>query len=356
MIRRKTKQIFVGSVPIGGGAPISVQSMTNTNTGDVPATLQQIKSLAAAGCDIVRVAVPDKKAALALPAILAASNLPVIADIHFDYQLALAALKAGVHGLRLNPGNIGGPERVKEVANVAKSLGTPIRVGVNSGSVSPQMLAKFGGLTADAMVESALIQVRLLESCGFDQIKVSLKASRLPLMLEAYAKLAQLVDYPFHIGVTEAGLARRGSIKSAAGMGALLGIGIGDTLRVSLTGDPLEEVFVAKEILRAFELRQEGIEYVVCPTCGRTGIDLEAIAEEVEDKLSALNIKKPLRVAVMGCVVNGPGEAKDADVGLAGGLNKGVLFCRGKELGYYPANELVDELIKLVIKITQEEN
>ena len=348
MNRTKTRQISVGDVLIGGGAPIAIQSMTNTDTADVAATLTQIRRLAAAGCDIVRLTVPDEKAAAALSDIITGSPVPLIADIHFDYQLALAALDKGIAGLRINPGNIGGLDKVRLVARAAKERGVPIRIGVNSGSLSREILAKNGGVTAAALVESAMQEIAALEAEGFYDIKISLKASNVPLMLEAYRELAQKVDYPFHIGVTEAGMPRRGSIKSAVGIGALLAEGLGDTLRVSLAGDPVEEVFVAREILRSLGLYTQGVNYIVCPTCGRTKIDLPRIAAEIERRVEDLHIEKPLTLAVMGCVVNGPGEAREADFGLAGGDGEGVLFAKGKVIGKYPESLLVDKLIELI--------
>jgi len=351
MERRKSRQIMVGGVPIGGGAPPVIQSMTNTNTADAAATLAQINALYQAGCQIVRATVPDMAAAEAMKTIVKMSPIPVIADIHFDYKLALAAIDAGVHGLRLNPGNIGGPERVKAVAQAAKAANVPIRVGVNSGSLSKAVLEKYGGVTAEAMVESALEQVKLLEAEEFDQIKISLKASNVPLMLEAYRMLADKTDYPFHIGVTEAGTITRGTIKSAVGIGALLAEGLGDTLRVSLAADPVEEIFVAKEILRSLGLYTKGPEFIVCPTCGRTKIPLTELAAEVEAAVDKLNIEKPLKIAVMGCVVNGPGEAREADVGIAGGKDEGLIFAKGEVLGKYPAAELADRLLEEVKKL-----
>lgn len=345
MERRKTKQIMVGDVPIGGGAPVVIQSMTNTETSDAAATLRQVRQLAAAGCQIVRCTVPDEAAAAALPKILADSPVPIIADIHFDYRMALAAIEAGVHGLRLNPGNIGGVERVQAVAQAAKAKKIPIRVGVNTGSLEKEFLEKYGGVTADAMVASAMKQVRILEEQGFDQIKISLKASNVLLMLEAYKKLAAITDYPFHIGVTEAGTVKRGSIKSAVGIGALLAQGIGDTIRVSLAADPVEEIFVAQEILRSLGLYTKGAEFIVCPTCGRTKIEVEAIADRVEKLVEKLNISQPVKIAVMGCVVNGPGEAREADIGIAGGDGEGLIFKKGEIIGKYPQNQLVDELL-----------
>lgn len=348
MERRKTRRIMVGDVPVGGDAPIVIQSMTNTDTADVAATVAQIKQLAAAGCALVRLTVPDMAAADALSRIIPQSPVPLIADIHFDHKLALAAISRGIAGLRINPGNIGGADNVRAVARAARVAGVPIRIGVNSGSLSKEILAKYGGVTAAALVESARQEIALLEAEDFYDIKISLKASNVPLMLAAYRELAQYVDYPFHIGVTEAGTYRRGTIKSAVGIGALLAEGLGDTVRVSLTGDPVQEVFVAQEILRSLGLYSRGAQYIVCPTCGRTKINLPQIADELEARVEALNIQKPLKLAVMGCVVNGPGEAKEADFGLAGGSGEGVLFAKGKIIGKYPAEVLVDELMRLI--------
>jgi (E)-4-hydroxy-3-methylbut-2-enyl-diphosphate synthase len=345
MLRRQSKQIFVGNVPIGGNAPIVIQSMTNTPTSDIAATLLQIKGLAQAGCQIVRCTVPDEAAAEALPEIIQKSPIPVIADIHFDYKMALASIEAGVHGLRLNPGNIGGSEKVRLIANAAKAKNIPIRVGVNTGSLEKDLLQKYGGITADAMVESAMKQVRILEEQDFDQIKISLKASNVPLMLEAYQKLAEVTDYPFHIGVTEAGTVKRGSIKSSVGIGALLAQGIGDTIRVSLAGEPKEEIFVAKEILRSLGLYEKGAEFIVCPTCGRTKINVEEIASRVEKIVEDMGISQKVKIAIMGCVVNGPGEAREADIGIAGGDGEGLIFKKGQTVGKYPQEQLVDELI-----------
>lgn len=348
LARRETRRIYVGGVPVGGGADIVIQSMTNTDTADAAATLAQINELVRAGCQIVRLAVPDADAAAALARIVPESPAPLIADIHFDYRLALAALKNGIAGLRINPGNIGGEEKVRAVARAARERGVPIRIGVNSGSLSRAVLDRYGGVTAEALVASALEEIALLEAEDFHDIKISLKATNVPLMLEAYRELARHTDYPFHIGVTEAGTPERGSIKSAVGIGALLAEGLGDTLRVSLSGDPVREVFVAKEILRSLGLYDRGVEYIVCPTCGRTRIDLPSIAAEIERRVEAMNIEKPLKLAVMGCVVNGPGEAREADFGLAGGKGEGLLFAKGEIIGKYPADRLVDEFMRLI--------
>lgn len=351
MLRRKTKQINLGGVLIGGEAPISIQSMTNTNTGDIEATVAQIKRLELAGCDIIRVAVPDQEAVDGLPEILKKIKIPLIADIHFDYRLAMGAIKAGVHGLRLNPGNIGGEARVSQVAKAAKDKEIPIRIGVNAGSLEKALLDKYGHPSPEALVESALGHIGMLEKLDYNNIKISLKSSSVILMMEAYRMLAEKVDYPFHIGVTEAGTPKRGSIKSAVGIGAMLSEGLGDTIRVSLTGDPVEEVFVAKEILRALDLRKEGIRFISCPTCGRTQIDLISIAEEVEERLKGFEVTHPITIAVMGCVVNGPGEAKEADFGIAGGKGIGLLFKKGEIIKKLPEDQLVDALIEEVRKV-----
>jgi len=323
---------------------VSVQSMTNTDTRDVRATLKQIEELVAEGCEIIRVAVPDQQAAAALPQIIKALEIPVIADIHFDHRLALESIKAGVSGLRINPGNIGGRNRVAEVVAAAKERNVPIRIGVNAGSLEKRLLEKYNGVTPEAMVESALDQIKLFEELSFRDIKISLKASSVPLMLAAYRLLAEKVNYPFHVGVTEAGTLSSGTVKSALGIGILLNEGIGDTIRVSLTGHPVYEVRVAYEILKSLALRQRGVELISCPTCGRTQIDLIKLAEEVEERLK--NLKKNIRVAVMGCVVNGPGEAREADVGIAGGSGEGLIFRKGVVIRKVPEAELVDELMK----------
>lgn len=323
---------------------MSVQSMTNTDTRDARATLKQIEELAAEGCEIVRVAVPDLQAAAALPQIIGAIKIPLIADIHFDHRLALESLKAGVNGLRINPGNIGGRNRVVEVVAAARERNVPIRIGINAGSLEKRLLEKYNGITPGAMVESALDQLKIFEELSFRDIKISLKASSVPLMLAAYRSLAEKVDYPFHVGVTEAGTLRSGIVKSAVGIGILLNEGIGDTIRVSLTGHPVHEVRVAYEILKSLSLRQRGVELISCPTCGRTQIDLVKLAEEVEERLKNLN--KNIKVAVMGCVVNGPGEAREADVGIAGGCGEGLIFRKGKVIRKVPEDRLVDELIK----------
>lgn len=325
--RRTSRQLTLGKVCIGGKAPVAVQSMTNTDTRDVEATLEQIGRLARAGCEIVRVAVPDAAAARSLRAIRDGSPLPVIADIHFDYRLAIMALEAGLQGLRINPGNIGQKRHVDAVVDAAKASGAIIRIGVNSGSVEKKLLERFGGPTPEAMVESALNHVRMLEERDFYDIKISIKSSSVIDTITAYRTLSQRCQYPLHLGITEAGGIVRGTVKSSVGLGILLWEGIGDTIRVSLTADPEEEMLVAWELLRALGLRQRGPEIISCPTCGRTEIDLIGLAREVEHKLAGESA--PIKVAVMGCVVNGPGEAREADIGIAGGRDKGVIFRKG---------------------------
>ena len=341
-----TKQIMVGGVPIGGGAPVTIQSMTNTRTDDVEATLHQIRTLAAAGCEIIRVAVPDMAAAKAVGKIKEGSPIPVVVDIHFDYKLALEAIAAGADKVRINPGNIGGADHVKAVAQACAQRGVPIRIGVNGGSLEKPLLAKYGGVCPEAMVESAFGHIRLLNQFDFDDICVSLKSSSVPMTMKAYQLMSQASDYPLHIGVTEAGTVRMGTLKSAVGIGGLLALGIGDTMRVSLSADPVEEVLAARDILKAAGLRREGADLISCPTCGRTRIDLIALANEGEQRLKTVD--KPITVAVMGCVVNGPGEAAAADVGIAGGNGEGLLFRKGEIVKKVPQNQLVDELFALV--------
>jgi len=353
-MKKMTRQIRIGNVDIGGGAPCSVQSMCSTDTRDVTATLGQIERLASAGCELVRCAVPDMEAAEALGRIKAESPLPVIADIHFDYRLALRVLEGGIDGLRLNPGNIGDRWKVAEVVNAAKERLVPIRIGVNAGSLEKALLARYGHPTAEAMVESALGHVHILEELGYDQIKISLKASDVMKTVEAYRLLSAKVDYPLHIGITEAGTTFSGTIKSSVGLGILLADRIGDTMRVSLTGDPVDEVRVGFAILKALNLRQRGVNFVSCPTCGRCQINLIHVAEEVEQRLSG--IAKPLTVAVMGCVVNGPGEAREADVGIAGGKGEGLLFRKGKVVRKVPEDQLADALMAEVEKLVKEES
>ena len=353
MERKKTRRIHIGAVPIGGGAPIAVQSMTNTKTADAAATVAQIKALAAAGCDIVRLAVPDMAAGKTLGEIIRAVDVPLVADIHFDYRLALEAIRQGIAALRLNPGNIGGADNVRAVTAAAKKAHIPIRIGVNAGSLDKKLLAKYGRPTAEALVESALGHVRLLEAEDFYDIKISLKAHDVPLTIAAYRKMSEAADYPLHLGITEAGTPQSGMIKSAVGIGALLAEGIGDTIRVSLTGDPLVEVKVANEILKSLGLREYGPTLIACPTCGRTSIDLAQIAADVEARLEG--VSRPIQVAVMGCVVNGPGEAREADVGIAGGRGEGLVFRKGEVLRRVPEDQLVAELFKEIDAILREE-
>lgn len=343
---KKTRLVRVGQVPVGGGAPIAVQSMNNTDTRDVAASLAQIHELARAGCEITRLAIPDQEAAAALARIRSDSPLPIVADIHFDYRLALAAIKAGADKIRINPGNIGGMDRLRLVAAAAKEHGIPIRVGVNAGSLSRQIVDRHGGVNAAALVESALEAIAMLEACDFYDIVVSIKAARPQLNLAACRQLAQKTDYPFHIGVTEAGTLREGIVRSAVGIGALLAEGIGDTIRVSLTADPVEEVRTAWQILSALELRQRGPTLISCPTCGRTEVDLSQVALEVEARLEGYT--EPLTVAVMGCVVNGPGEAAQADIGLAGGRDFFTIFCEGKVIKRVSQAEAVTELFQQI--------
>jgi (E)-4-hydroxy-3-methylbut-2-enyl-diphosphate synthase len=345
--RKKTRQIRVGDVLVGGLAPISVQSMTNTPTEEIDATVSQIERLQKAGCEIVRVAVPSFAAAEAIRTIKQRIAIPLIADIHFDHRLAITAARAGADGLRLNPGNIGGAKKVKAVVDCAKELNIPIRIGVNSGSLEKDLLKKYNGVTPEAMVESALRHIDLLESLDFHQIKISLKASDVGRTLDAYRLLSAKTDLPLHVGVTAAGSLYSGIVKSALGIGTLLVEGIGDTIRVSLTRDPVEEIRVGYEILRALNIRQHGPEIISCPTCGRCRIDLFNIVEQVEKALAT--VSTPLKIAVMGCVVNGPGEAREADIGIAGGEGNGILFRRGKVVKKFPQEKLVEILLAEVV-------
>ena len=344
MERKLTRKIMVGGVPVGGGAPVSIQSMLNTRTTDVDGCLAQIRALAAAGCEIARLAVPDMEAAEAFGAICAASPLPLVADIHFDYRLAIRAAENGAAKIRINPGNIGGEERVRAVVEACGARNIPIRIGVNGGSLEPRLLEKYGHPTPEALVESAFGHIALLEKYDFHDICVSMKSSSVPLMIEAYRLFSERSDYPLHVGVTETGTERMGTIKSAMGIGALLCQGIGDTMRVSLTADPVQEVLTAKDILKAAGLRRDGVNIIACPTCGRTRIDLIRLANEVEQALS--DCQKPITVAVMGCVVNGPGEAREADIGIAGGNGEGILFKKGQILRKVPEDRLLEELKK----------
>ena len=341
-----TKRLMVGAVPLGGGAPVSIQSMTSTPTEDVDATVHQIRRLAAAGCEIVRVAVPDMAAAKAVGKIRERIDLPLVVDIHFNYKLALECIAAGCDKVRINPGNIGEPERVRAVARACAARGIPIRIGVNGGSLEKPLLAKYGGVTPEALVESAFGHIALLNRYDFDDIAVSLKSSSVRTTVQAYRLMSERSDYPLHLGVTEAGTVRMGTIKSAAGIGGLLAMGIGDTIRVTLTADPVEEIVAARDILKAVGLRRDGPELIACPTCGRTRIDLIALAKQVEERLKS--VEKPITVAVMGCVVNGPGEASAADVGIAGGHGTGPLFRTGEVVGRVPEDRLLDALMALI--------
>ncbi|APF28389.1 4-hydroxy-3-methylbut-2-en-1-yl diphosphate synthase [Clostridium sporogenes] len=349
MMRKPTRKVKVGSIYVGGDSPISIQSMTNTDTRDVKSTLNQINKLDKIGCDIIRCAVPDMEASEALKIITKESKIPVVADIHFDYKLALESIKNGVDALRINPGNIGSMERVKMVAEAAKEKSIPIRIGVNSGSLKKDILDKYGRVCPEALVESALQHVSILEKCNFNDIVISIKSSNVMQMIESYRLISEKVNYPLHLGVTEAGTTFRGTIKSSVGIGTLLSEGIGDTIRVSITGDPLEEIKIGKEILRSLGYVNEGIEFVSCPTCGRTNIDLISIAQEVEKRL--LNCNKNIKVAVMGCVVNGPGEAREADIGIAGGKGEGLIFKKGEIIKKVKEEDIIDELIKEIEKM-----
>ena len=341
-----TRQILVGGVPVGGGAPVTIQSMTNTRTDDVGATVDQILRLEEAGCQIIRVAVPDMAAAKAVGAIKARIHIPLVVDIHFDYRLALACVEEGCDAVRINPGNIGGEDRVKAVAEACKAKNLPIRIGVNGGSLEKPLLAKYGGVTPEALVESAFGHIALLEQYDFHDICVSLKSSSVVTTMAAYRLMSGKSNYPLHLGVTETGTTRMGTIKSAIGIGGLLALGIGDTLRVSLSADPVEEVYAAKDILKALGMAANEPNLVSCPTCGRTRIDLIGLAHQVEERLKSVH--KPITVAVMGCVVNGPGEASAADVGIAGGQGEGLLFRKGEIVKKVPQDQLVDELFALI--------
>ncbi|HCT65134.1 MAG TPA: 4-hydroxy-3-methylbut-2-en-1-yl diphosphate synthase [Lachnospiraceae bacterium] len=350
MIERKIKKtVEVGGLKIGGGNPIIIQSMCNTDTRDVEATVRQIKALEEAGCELVRVAVPDMEAAMAVGKIKEQISIPLVADIHFDYRLALEVMKQGVDKVRINPGNIGDEEKIKAVVDMAKEKSIPIRIGVNSGSLEKELLSKYGHVTPEALVESALKHVKILEKYDFYNIIISIKASGVPMSIETYSLLSEKCDYPIHVGITEAGTIYGGTVKSAVGIGAILAMGIGDTIRVSLTGDPVEEIKAAKEILKSLELRKFGIDFVSCPTCGRTEIDLIGIANEVEEKCR--NINKNIKVAVMGCIVNGPGEAREADIGIAGGKGVGLIFKKGEIIKKVDEDKLVDSLMEEIRKL-----
>jgi (E)-4-hydroxy-3-methylbut-2-enyl-diphosphate synthase len=342
--RKKTRQIHVGKVAVGGDAPISVQSMTITKTADVEGTLQQIYALAAAGCDIVRCTCNEIEAAEGLAQIVPRSPIPIVADIHHQYKMALAALEAGVHGLRLNPGNIRKPEHIKTVAKEALDRNVPIRIGVNGGSLDPALYEKYGGLTADAMVESAQIEMRYFDEVGFDQIKISVKASNVPLMVEAYRKLSEVTDHPLHLGVTEAGPLPGGVLKATAGIATLLLEGIGDTIRYSLTADPVEEARAGRQLLESLGLRErKNVDLIACPSCGRAEIDVIEVAKRAQDAFADKQL--PLQIAVMGCVVNGPGEAREADLGIAAGNKRGHLFVKGRNVAVVPESEMVEALV-----------
>ncbi len=343
---RKSRQIQVGNVKVGGDAPVSVQSMTITDTRDVKSTVSEIRRLEDAGCDIVRVAVPDMDAARALGKIIERINIPLISDIHFDYKLALEAVRQGVDGMRINPGNIGAKYRIKSVVDAVKERGIPIRIGVNSGSLEKDILKKHGSPTAEALVESALRHVRILEDFDFYDIKISVKSTDVKKMVKAYRMLAEQTEYPLHLGVTEAGTPKMGVVKSSIGIGTLLVDGIGDTIRVSLTGDPVNEVVAGINILKSLGIRNNGIELISCPGCGRLEIDLVKLVNDVEKRVHGFELPRPVKVAILGCVVNGPGEASEADIGIAGGRGKGMLYKDGKLVRSFKESQIVDELVK----------
>lgn len=349
--RRLSREVSVGSLKIGGNNPISIQSMTNTDTRDAKATIEQIKRLEEVGCDVVRVAVPDMEAAKNIGEIKKNVNIPVIADIHFDHRLALEAIDQGVDGIRINPGNIGSIEKVKMVVNKCKEKNLKIRIGVNGGSLEKELLEKYGSATAEALVESALGHVKILEDLDFCNIVISLKSSDIYKTIEAYELISKKVDYPLHIGITESGSVKKGTIKSSIGVGALLLKGIGDTIRISLTGDPTEEVIVGKEILRSLDLLNDKIKVISCPTCGRCNIDLISVVNEVEEKIN--KVDKDMTVAIMGCAVNGPGEAKEADIGIAGGKGEGLLFKKGEIIRKIKGDNLVEELLNEIDKFNK---
>ncbi|WP_352419639.1 flavodoxin-dependent (E)-4-hydroxy-3-methylbut-2-enyl-diphosphate synthase [Proteiniborus sp.] len=348
-MRRKTREIFIGKVGIGGEHPITVQSMTNTNTKDIESTVRQILELEKQGCDIVRVAVPDREAAESIKKIKQRIGIPLIADIHFDYRLAIESIKNGVDGLRINPGNIGSKDKVKEVVSACKERQIPIRIGVNSGSIKKEILEKYNGVNENSMVYSALEHVKILEDLDYRNIKISLKATDVQLTVNAYKKVAEITEYPLHLGITEAGTPWNGTIKSSIGIGSLLLNGIGDTIRISLTGDPVEEVKVGKQILRTLGLLRDKIEIISCPTCGRTQIDLISLVNKVEKRIG--NIQKPIKIAIMGCAVNGPGEAREADLGVAGGVGCALLFKKGEIIKKVEEDKLLDELVNEIEKL-----
>lgn len=343
---KRTKQVKVGNILIGGGAPVSIQSMLNIPANNVECSIKQANALEEAGCEIIRIAIPDMEAIKLIPALKENVKMPVVADIHFDYRLAIESVAAGVDKIRINPGNIGEISRVKAVVDACKLKEIPIRIGVNSGSVEKEILAKYGAPTPEALCESALYHASLLEKFDYTNIVLSMKSSNVKTMVEAYKLASQQCDYPMHLGVTEAGTEHMGIIKSSAGLGALLLQGIGDTIRVSLTADPVKEIYAAKDILKALDIRKDGVQFVSCPTCGRTKIDLISIATEVENRLK--NCNKNIKVAVMGCVVNGPGEAREADIGIAGGVGTGLIFKKGEIIKKVPEENLIEELIKEV--------
>jgi len=343
---RNSRQIELGGLKVGGGATVTVQSMTKTDTRDIQATVAQIKSLEKAGCDIVRLAVPDMDAAKSLGEIKKQTNIPIVSDIHFDYRLALEAINQGVDGMRINPGNIGAKYRIKAVVDAVKERGIPIRIGVNSGSLEKDILKKHGSPTPEALAESAFRHVQILEDLDFRDIKISVKSTDVKKMIASYRILAERCDYPLHLGVTEAGTYEMGTIKSSIGIGTLLAEGIGDTIRVSLTGDPVDEIAVGFNILRSLGLRRNGIELISCPGCGRLEIDLMKLVKDVEDRITNIELPRPIKVAILGCVVNGPGEASEADIGIAGGRGKGMLYKDGKLVRSFKENQIVDELVK----------
>ncbi len=343
---RNSRQIELGGLKVGGGATVTVQSMTKTDTRDIQATVAQIKSLEKAGCDIVRLAVPDMDAAKSLGEIKKQTNIPIVSDIHFDYKLALEAVNQGVDGMRINPGNIGAKYRIKAVVDAVKERGIPIRIGVNSGSLEKDILKKHGSPTPEALAESAFRHVQILEDLDFRDIKISVKSTDVKTMIASYRILAERCDYPLHLGVTEAGTYEMGTIKSSIGIGTLLAEGIGDTIRVSLTGDPVDEIAVGFNILRSLGLRRNGIELISCPGCGRLEIDLMQLVTDVEDRIANIELPRPIKVAILGCVVNGPGEASEADIGIAGGRGKGMLYKDGKLVRSFKENQIVDELVK----------
>ena len=352
-MRKPKRVINIGGVKIGGDNPVAIQSMCNTDTRDVNATVNQLAELENAGCEIIRVAVPDMEAAMAVKEIKKKIHIPLVVDIHFDYRLALECMKNGADKVRINPGNIGDRERVKQVVTMAKDRGIPIRIGVNGGSLEKELLQKYGGVTADALVESAMGHVEILDELNFSDIVVSIKVSDVPKMLSAYRKFDEISDIPLHIGVTEAGTLRSGTIKSSIGIGTLLAEGIGDTMRVSLTANPVEEIYAAYDIQKVLGLRKTNAEIISCPTCGRTQIDLIPIANEVEERVR--NLSKPIKIAVMGCAVNGPGEAREADIGIAGGKGEGLIFRKGEIIRKVPENVIVDELMAEIDKMMEQE-